>query len=144
MMSHRMLLYRTRWWFIVSFMPFHGDKLVSGLYLGRYLMHGDTKCPGSYLKTCNYEGLQFEKKNRKLSNLARIKRYTLLSSIKFFFYANGDVDGLKATAQGAHTTHDLKIYQKWTKRHSRAINTSFKRRHTAWKYYVLSQIFQGF
>ena len=75
-------------------------------------MHGDTKCPGSYLKTCNYEGLQFEKKNQKLSNLARIKRYTLLSSIKFFFYANGDVDGLKATAQGAHTTHDLKIYQK--------------------------------
>ena len=92
-------------------MPFHCDKLVSGLYLGRYLMHGDTKCPGFYLKTCNYEGVQFEKKNRKLSNFDRIKK-KYLSSIKFFFYANGDVDGLKATAQGAHTTHDLKIYQK--------------------------------
>ena len=54
--------------------------------------------------------MQFEKKNRKLSNLDRIKK-KYLSSIKFFFYANGDVDGLKATAQGAHTTHDLKIYQ---------------------------------
>ena len=50
------------WTIIVSFMPFHCDKLVSGLYLGRYLMHGDTKCPGFDLKTCICEGVQFEKK----------------------------------------------------------------------------------
>ena len=45
-------------------MPFHCDKLVSCLYLGRYLMHGDTKCPGFDLKARNCEGVQFEKKSK--------------------------------------------------------------------------------
>ena len=63
-------------------------------------MHGDTKCLEFYLKTCNCEGVQFEKKS-KIIKLGQNKKNTL-SSIKFFFYANGDVDGLKATSQGAH------------------------------------------
>ena len=46
-------------------------------------MHGDTKCPEFYLKTCNCEGVQFEKKS-KIIKLGQNKKNTL-SSIKFSF-----------------------------------------------------------